>query len=120
MERAIIGAVALFAALTAASWGIGTSEASASPLCAHRGAEHAAQHHESRDSDSRWHVLHGDLPTCNLDKQDDVDDRDHEKDDPRWRVYHDDKRKSDDKEDDGNAFPHRDSPGFHCTWHGCG
>lgn len=97
-----------------------TYVADAAPLlCAHRGAEHAAQHHESREADSRWHVMHGDLPTCNLDKPDDVDDRDHERDDPRWRLPHDE-HKSDDHEEDHADVPHRDRPGFHCTWRGCG
>lgn len=95
-------------------------DASAQPLCAHRSVEHAAQHHESRESDSRWHIAHHDLPTCNLDKKDDVDDRDHEKDDPRWKVYRTNDKSDDQKDGDGNLVPRRDHEGFHCTWRGCG
>lgn len=94
-------------------------DAQAQPACAHRGAEHAAQHHETREGDSRWHERHGDLPTCNLDKSDDVDNRDHEHDDPRWfPKSHEDKHKSDDTDDRG--IPHRDHPGYGCKWLHCG
>jgi hypothetical protein len=75
---------------------------SAQPLCEHRSAAHAAQSHTTREGDSRWHVAHGQLPTCNLDKSDDSDDN----------------HKSDDN--DTNHIPRRDHGGFHCTWHGCG
>lgn len=97
-------------------------DASAQPACAHRGAEHAAQHHQTRDEDSHWHERHGDLPTCNLDKKDDVDDRDHERDDSRWfSHYKDDKTKSDDHEDDGDGTPlYRDHEGYHCYHFHCG
>lgn len=120
MTKAWIATWALIIGLIAVSCNA-CPEAKASPLCAHRGAEHAAQHHETREGDSRWHVAHGDLPTCNLDKPDDVDDRDHERDDPRWRYMFKDHDKSDDRDEgDGTSIPRRDHQGFHCTWHGCG
>lgn len=38
--------------------------AAASP-CLHRGTTHVAQHANGNvDADSRWHVLHGEAPTC--------------------------------------------------------
>lgn len=75
--------------------------AGADAPCERRSAEHAVQAHTTREGDSRWHVAHGQLPTCGLDK--DSGDK------------HDD-----DRHDDHEGVPHRDHPGFHCTWHGCG
>lgn len=75
--------------------------AQAQPACAHRSAAHAAKSHTTREGDSRWHVAHGQLPTCNLDKSDDSDDNDSSDDQP-------------------NRIPRRDHHGYHCTWHGCG
>lgn len=76
------------------------AHAQAQPACEHRSAEHAAQAHTTREGDSRWHVLHGQLPTCGLDQSDDDRDKGHG--------------------DEGSPRPHRDHPGFHCTIHGCG
>lgn len=75
--------------------------AQAQPVCTHRSAEHAAKQHTTREGDSRWHVAHGQLPTCNLDKSNDRDD-------------------SDSGDDAPTRIPRRDHHGFHCTWHGCG
>lgn len=82
-------------------WMTTPPDADAAPLtCKHRSAEHAAQAHQTREGDSRWHVLHGQLPTCGLD---------------------DDKGSSGSDGDHGDhSPPRRDHPGFHCTWHGCG
>jgi len=47
-------------------WGMlmgGAVTADASP-CVNRSAAHAAQHGETVASDSRYHVLRGELPTC--------------------------------------------------------
>lgn len=64
--------------------------------CEHRGEAHAAQQHTTRDADSRWHVEHGQLPTCNLAQKDDRDDHQ-------------------DNHDDDKLIPgHRDHEGFHC------
>lgn len=99
IERAVIASVCVSAGLWA---GWATPVASAVPgLCVHRGEAHAAQQHTTREADSRWHVLHGQLPTCNLDQKDDKDDHD-------------------DSAGDGHLLPRRDHEGFHCTWHGCG
>jgi hypothetical protein len=71
-----------------------------SPLCAHRGADHAAQQHTTREADSRWHVAHGQLPTCDLDK---------------------DQKHNDSHQDHDSDLPgHRDHPGFHCVHLHCG
>lgn len=43
------------------------AEAEASPLCEHRSVSHSAEHGGVR-FDSDWHVAHGDLPTCNEDR----------------------------------------------------
>lgn len=68
--------------------------------CEHRSAEHAAESHTTREGDSRWHVLHGQLPTCGLgDSSEGGNTGEHR------------------NSDDG---PRRDHPGYHCTWHGCG
>ena len=106
------------AALTVTAWIGSTGQASAEPACAHRGAEHAAQHHETREGDSRWHVLHGDLPTCNLDKPDDTDDHDHEHDDPRW--FPRDEHPIERHDDDHPEGVHRDHEGLHCYHLHCG
>lgn len=68
-----------------------------SPICEHRGEAHAAQQHTTREADSRWHVEHGQLPTCDLDKK---DDRDHN----AGRDEH-----------DSDLPGHRDHPGYHCV-----
>lgn len=81
---------------------VSAGQAAGTPLCEHRSAEHAAKSHTTREGDSRWHVLHGQLPTCNLDKSDDKDDNPSHDDDSPTRI------------------PRRDHHGFHCTWHGCG
>ena len=74
--------------------------ADAAPLaCEHRSAEHAAQAHTTREGDSRWHVAHGQLPTCGLDDQ---------------------KQEKHDESNDSDGHWRRDHEGFHCTWHGCG
>lgn len=75
---------------------------SAQPLCEHRSEAHAAQQHTTREGDSRWHVLHGQLPTCNLDQKDDHDDH-----------------PSDDRDTDHTPF-HRDHEGIHCFHFHCG
>jgi len=95
----VFRAVLTAAALTAAVW-CGCAEAKASPVCEHRSAEHAAQHHMSREADSRYHVMHGERPTCGLD-----DDKD---------------KSNDEHHDEDHSIPRRDHPGFHCTWRGCG
>jgi len=72
--------------------------AEASPGCAHRSAVHVAEH-GGHAADSRWHVAHGDLPTCDPDSSG--------------------ARSSDDDDgDDGGRFriPHRDRLGYHCKW----
>jgi hypothetical protein len=38
--------------------------AQAAPLCEPRSLQHALERGETVDSDSRWHVLRGELPTC--------------------------------------------------------
>lgn len=68
-------------------------------LCEHRGQYHADQHHMTREADSRWHVEHGERPTCGLDKDHHIDE-------------HDDNH-------DVNV-PHRDKPGFGCKHFHCG
>lgn len=73
-----------------------------SPICEHRGEAHAAQQHTTREADSRWHVEHGQLPTCDLDKP---DDRDHD---------------AGKDEHDSDLPGHRDHPGFHCVRLHCG
>lgn len=73
--------------------------AHAGPTCEPRSAEHAAQHHQTREADSRFHVLHGELPTCGLDGP---------------------KRDDSHQDNDSPSLPRRDHEGFHCTWHGCG
>lgn len=117
--RPIAGALLAAAALTANAW-VNVPEAWAEGPCAHRSAEHAAQHHETREQDSHWHERHGDLPTCNLDKKDDYDDKSQEHDDPRWKVerHHEDKTKRDN--DDRDDHSHRDHEGFHCYRLHCG
>lgn len=97
MRRAAIASVCFSTALFYVP---GTAHAG--PLCEHRGEAHAAQQHTTREADSRWHVEHGQLPTCDLDKKDDAD------------------KHADEHEHDGNLIPRRDHEGFHCTWHGCG
>lgn len=68
--------------------------------CEHRGQYHADQHHMSREADSRWHVEHGERPTCGLDDK------------------HDDHQEHG---DDHHDIPHRDHPGFGCKlFRGCG
>lgn len=75
--------------------------AQAQPACAHRSASHAAQAHTTREGDSRWHVAHGGLPTCNLDQKDDSDDSS--------------------KDSTSNKTPfYRDHQGFHCYHFHCG
>lgn len=85
-------------------WGVGScmsaATAHAAVTCEHRSAEHAASHHMSREADSRYHTLHGGLPTCGL--NDKSKDAGH------------------DEQNDGHLFPRRDHQGFHCTLHGCG
>lgn len=81
-----------------------TPQVQAQPVgltCTHRGEAHAAQQHTTREADSRWHVEHGQLPTCDLDSDKSHDD--HE-----------------DNAGDSHLLPRRDHEGFHCTWHGCG
>jgi hypothetical protein len=71
-----------------------------SPLCAHRGEAHAAQQHTTREADSRWHVMHGQLPTCDLDK---------------------DQKHNDSHQDHDSDLPgHRDHAGIHCFHLHCG
>jgi hypothetical protein len=41
-----------------------TPHAQAAPLCEPRSLQHALERGETVDSDSRWHVLRGELPTC--------------------------------------------------------
>ena len=95
------GIASLIASTVAAS-SIAAPVAQAQPLCEHRSAAHAAQSHTTREGDSRWHVLHGQLPTCNLDKSDDKDDH-HESD------------------DDHHDIPdRRDHAGIHCFHFHCG
>lgn len=77
------------------------SHAHADVLCEHRGEAHAAQQHTTREADSRWHVEHGQLPTCDLDK-------------------HDDHQAGDEHHDDENLPGHRDHEGFHCYHLHCG
>lgn len=76
------------------------SQAHADILCEHRGEAHAAQQHTTRQSDSRWHVVHGQLPTCDLDK----------KDDPDRNAGN----------DDTDLPGHRDHAGIHCYHLHCG
>lgn len=75
----------------------GTPVAQASPACEHRSAAHVAEH-GGLTADSAWHIAHGDLPTCDRAETEPSDQED-DQDDKPWR---------------------RDSPGFHCTWRGCG
>ena len=69
-------------------WGLlfaGTADAS--PVCVHRSAAHAAEHGTTVAADSRWHVRHGELPTCGHenDGQRASDDRDDRRDRSEYR-----------------------------------
>jgi hypothetical protein len=89
------------------------AEASAAPLCEHRGGAHI-ERHGGKAEDDRWHRAHGERVTCDKDKgnEDKAPTEVHEKvDAPR-------DRKDDDKDD--RTIPRRDHHGFHCTWRGCG
>ena len=65
-RKAIAGAVLASAGLLGGMW-VSTPEASAVP-CEHRSAAHIAEH-GGLAADSRWHVAHGQLPTCGAEQQ---------------------------------------------------
>lgn len=71
------------------------AEANADPACERRSAAHVAEH-GGIAADSAYHVAHGQLPTCNPDKQ-----------------------QASRPKDDGKPWK-RDELGWHCTWRGCG
>lgn len=74
---------------------VGVAAAKAEAPCTHRSAAHIAQH-GGIDTDSAWHVSHGDLPNCGGDDAagNTRDDDHHEADEPA--SHHDD-------EDDGKS-----------------
>lgn len=92
-----------------------------SPICEHRGEAHAAQQHTTREADSRWHVEHGQLPTCDLSKGDDHGSVEDHRSSSGNLDQKDDRDDHPDKHDDDKLIPgHRDHEGFHCYRLHCG